>query len=93
MNYYFYIIYSELLDKYYLGYSSNLKDRINKHNTNHKGFTGRAKDWTLVYSEKYNSKEEAYARERQVKAWKSRKLIEKLISVGSEHPDYTSGGS
>jgi len=85
--YHFYIIYSAKLDQYYIGHTSQLSERIKKHNTNHKGFTGRANDWKIVYSEEYISKSLAYAREREVKTWKSRERIEKLLSsAGSEHP-------
>ena len=78
--FYFYILYSESRDKYYIGYTANLDDRIKTHNSNHGGFTGRTGDWVIVYKEIFGTKEEAYARERAVKKWKSRKLIEKLIS-------------
>ncbi len=70
-----------------MGYSQNPEDRLRKHNTNHKGFTGKTNDWEIVYSEKYSSKSEAYARERQVKAWKNRKRLVELIAKCSEHPD------
>ena len=60
---------------------------------NHKDFAGRTNDWTIVYTEEFDTKKKAYSRERKVKAWKSRELIEKLIQKGSEHPDFTSGGS
>ncbi|MBL7811480.1 MAG: GIY-YIG nuclease family protein, partial [Bacteroidetes bacterium] len=74
-------------DKYYLGYTCDeLAERLRKHNSNHKGFTGSQADWKIVYSEAFSSKTEAYARERQVKSWKSRKRIQALIA-GSEHPD------
>ena len=86
MNYYFYILYSAQLDKYYLGHTSNLEERLKKHHTNHKGFTGRENDWELKYFESFDSKSAAYSRELQVKKWKSRKMIEKLIAE-SEHPD------
>ena len=76
---YFYILYSASLDKYYLGHTSDLFDRIQKHNTIHKGFTGKANDWKLVYSETYPNKSEAYQRERQIKNWKNRTRIESLI--------------
>jgi putative endonuclease len=79
MPYHFYILYSAILDKYYLGHTADLPERIRKHNTHHKGFTGKSSDWQLVYSEIYPSKTEAYARERQVKAWKNRTRIEELI--------------
>ncbi|MEQ8361239.1 MAG: GIY-YIG nuclease family protein [Cyclobacteriaceae bacterium] len=82
----FYILYSTIANKYYVGHTTESIDtRVRKHNTNHAGFTGKFRDWKLVYSEDYASKELAYARERQVKDWKSRTRIEKLIA-GSEHP-------
>ena len=94
MPFYFYILHSQSIDRYYIGYTSNLEERLKKHNTHHKGFTGRVNDWRVVYTESYSIKSEAYARERQVKSWKSRKLVEELIGKkGLEHPDFTSGGS
>ncbi len=75
-----YIIYSPTKDKFYVGFTGDDIDiRIRKHNTNHKGFTGGKGDWQLKYQEEFNTKEEAMFRERQIKSWKSRALIEKLI--------------
>ena len=86
--YYLYILYSIRLDSYYVGYTSNLQERLRKHNRRHRGFTGRADDWAIVYTEGFNNKLEAAARERTIKSWKSRKLLVSLIrSAGSEHPD------
>ena len=82
----FYILYSSFLDKYYIGYTGDvLAERLRKHNSNHKGFTGGKGDWRIVYNEPFQTKEEAIKREKQVKGWKSRKLIHKLI--GLAHPD------
>ena len=80
MSYYFYILYSEKADKYYVGHSSDLDERLRKHNTNHKGYTGKCNDWKIVHTEIYLLKNEAYQREREVKKQKSRKYIEKLIN-------------
>ena len=97
--YYVYILYSERLTKYYIGYSDDVEARFKKHLTNHKGFTGKAKDWKIVYTEFFDRKEDAIKRELQIKSWKSKRMTEKLISqsncrsVDSEHPDFTSGGS
>ena len=78
----FYILYSKTIDKFYTGFTDDdISNRIKKHLTNHKGFTAKAKDWKLVYSEEFNDKKEAYARERMIKGWKSRKKIEHLISL------------
>ena len=80
LEFYLYILYSKLLNKYYVGYTGDkLEERLRKHNSNHKGFTSRASDWEIVFTEQIGSKEEAYARERQIKKWKSRKMIEVLI--------------
>ena len=78
--YTFYILYSDVADKFYIGHTGDdINERIRKHNSNHKGFTGNTHDWKLVYSEIFSTKQEAYSREREVKSWKSRKKIEMLI--------------
>ena len=80
------ILYSKAIDKYYIGYTSlYLEERLSKHLINHKGFTGKAKDWKVVFSEGFITKTEALAREKEIKRWKSRVKIEKLIFP--EHPD------
>jgi putative endonuclease len=82
----FYILFSTKANRFYIGHTTEpLEERIRKHNSNHKGFTGKFQDWKLVYRETYPSKQLAYAREREVKSWKSRSRIEKLIA-GSWHP-------
>lgn len=79
-----YILYSAFLDKYYIGYTGmSLQDRLTKHLSNHSGFTGRAKDWVIVYSESFELKSDAIRRERQLKALKSRTAIAKLILENS----------
>ncbi|WP_433832240.1 GIY-YIG nuclease family protein [Flavobacterium anhuiense] len=81
---YFYILYSKSLNQYYIGHTSeSLEERLRKHLSNHSGFTSKAKDWSVVYSEKFDSKSKAYLRELEVKKWKSRLRIEKLIQNSS----------
>ena len=82
--YHSYILHSKTLGKYYIGAcGDDLEGRINTHLSNHKGFTSRAKDWELVYVEKYLTKQEAFSRENQIKKWKSKKMVERLISSGN----------
>jgi putative endonuclease len=83
---YMYILYSATLNRYYVGSTGDaLTERLRRHNSNHKGFTGGLGDWQLVYTETFSDKFSAHKRELQVKKWKSRKMIEKLI--GSGHSD------
>jgi putative endonuclease len=76
-----YLLFSESKNRYYIGYSSNLKARLIRHNQKSKGFTGNTNDWKVVYTEQYNTKEEAQKRELQIKSWKSRIKIQELIST------------
>jgi len=43
--FYFYLLHSKQLGKYYIGHSKDPKNRLKKHNTNHKRFTGKVNDW------------------------------------------------
>jgi len=77
---YFYILYSNDLNQYYIGHTSeSLQERLRKHLSNHSGFTAKAKDWIVVYYEEFETKSLAYIRELEVKKWKSRIRVEKLI--------------
>ncbi len=81
MKYLIYIIYSDSLNRFYIGYTGDeMHVRLSKHNANHKGFTGKNADWALKYAEVFMTKKEALKREKEIKAWKSRVKIEKLIS-------------
>ena len=77
--YYTYIIYSDSNNQYYVGYTYELKLRLERHNLGWSKSTKSGIPWRLVYHEEYPAKSEAMSREREIKKWKSRKLIEKLI--------------
>jgi len=78
----FYILYSEKLDKYYIGSSNNLERRLYEHNIGHSKFTSLGVPWKVVYTEEYETSQLARKREMDTKKKKSRKYIEKLISGG-----------
>ena len=75
---------------FYTGYTSHLSKRLKKHNANHAGFTGRANDWIIMYHETFVNKTEALKRERQIKGFKNRERIEKLIHSKSENNEIAS---
>ena len=79
---YLYILYSTSLDRYYIGHTTlSPAERLQKHLTNHDGFTAKAKDWQIVYTESFPDDGLAYARERQVKAWKSKGKIQRTRQI------------
>ena len=79
MNFIVYILFSESKNKFYIGFTSNLEDRLIRHNQKSKGFTGSTNDWKIVYTENYEMKELARKRELQIKSWKSRIKILELL--------------
>ncbi|MFM2305653.1 MAG: hypothetical protein RLZZ367_322 [Bacteroidota bacterium] len=85
---YLYILYSESTDKYYVGATNDLDERLRRHQLDNDKYTSKGKPWVLVYKEEYPTKADAMKREREIKAKKSRKYIEYLI----EHPDAYRGG-
>ena len=81
-----YIFYSASLDKYYIGSTSlPIADRLRRHLTEHDGFTAKAKDWIVVYIQEFVSKELALAREKQIKKWRSRRMIEAVIAKSNRN--------
>ncbi len=77
-----YILYSNKIDKYYVGYTKDLNLRIQRHNSGWSRYTKSGIPWDLVYFESYATKIEAIHREKEIKRRKSRKYIEDLINTG-----------
>jgi len=75
-----YILYSKTADKFYVGATSSIEERLKKHNNKNKGFTQQACDWEIVYRKEFNEMSQALNHEKEIKNWKSRKMIVKLIS-------------
>jgi putative endonuclease len=77
-----YILKSERTGKYYVGHTSNLEERLSRHN---RGLTKTTRrlgvPWKVVYKEEHGTKVEAIRRESQVKSWKDREAIERLIRL------------
>jgi predicted GIY-YIG superfamily endonuclease len=63
---------------FYVGHTSNLDVRVSSHNRNDKisgKFTRKNGPWKLAWSEEHPDRASAMRRERQIKSWKSAKLI------------------
>ena len=56
----------------YIGYTNNLKKRVESHNLGKGAKFTRGKNWKLIYHEKYQTRKEAMLREIYLK--KNRKL-------------------
>lgn len=82
--YYIYILYSEISDKYYVGYTDNVHQRLAAHNTSERTtYTSKHRPWELMAVYECGAgRGEALKIERFIKRQKNRKLIEKLIAGG-----------
>jgi putative endonuclease len=78
--FYVYIIYSEKLDRYYVGSCDDLNRRISDHNRGRSKYTKPGIPWILKHSESHNTRPEARKREAEIKSKKSRKYIDWLIT-------------
>jgi len=77
--FYTYILKSEKNNSYYIGSCGNIDIRLNRHNKGLSKSTKRYVPWKLVHTEEFLTLSEARKREYQIKSWKSRKAIEKII--------------
>jgi putative endonuclease len=81
MDYCCYILYSETLQKFYIGETKNLEERLDFHKKAlpHK-FTAKAKDWEIYLVLLADNKEHAVNMERHIKKMKSSIYIRNLKS-------------
>ncbi|MCR6721175.1 MAG: GIY-YIG nuclease family protein [Chitinophagaceae bacterium] len=80
MSHYVYVLQSLKDEKYYIGYSTDVKARLEFHNSGLQRSTGHRIPFRLVHYEEYISKSEALAREKQIKSWKGGKAFKELIA-------------
>jgi predicted GIY-YIG superfamily endonuclease len=68
-------------DSLYVGETTDLQTREQHHNDGRGGsYTAQRRPVSIVYAERYSSREEALKRERQIKRWSLRK--KKLLVEG-----------
>ena len=74
-----YILHSASKDRFYVGHTSDLKDRFKRHNSGRSKSTKYGVPWNIVYTIEFNTKSEAYQFEMLIKSKKSRDYIFQLI--------------
>jgi len=80
---YVYVLKSLNSEHYYTGCTNNIESRIIEHNSGTVRYSSRYKPWTLIYSEKYTSKSEAFQREKYFKSHAGRNWLKKKFCLGS----------
>jgi len=80
--FYTYALFSKSLDRSYIGQTGNLERRLNEHLSELSTYTKRSDDWELVYHEAHTTRSGAMKREKQLKYFRGREYIRKLMSEG-----------
>ena len=77
-----YVLYSKSYDKIYIGFTSNLEQRLLSHNElGKKGWTIKFRPWELIHTEEFQLKSDAMNREKQLKTATGRNFIWSLIKA------------
>ena len=76
IEYVVYVLFSIENDKIYIGFTSNLEQRLLSHNElSTKGWTVRFRPWKIIYTEIFKDKASAMKREKELKSFKGREWI------------------
>lgn len=83
--FYVYILFSDKLNRYYIGTTDNVGKRLEEHNSNayQDSYTSKGIPWVLKVHFLLDSSKQAYDLEKFIKRMKSKVFIEKLI----QNPD------
>ena len=78
-----YVIKSDL-NKIYIGHTSNLENRIKRHNgllpVKKSSYTYKnGSNWRIIHKEEFDTRDEAIKREKELKSFKGRKFIKSLL--------------
>ena len=79
--YFLHILQCETTGRFYIGQTQDVPERLAYHNANYSKSLKNRGPWRLVYTEQYKTRSEAMLRERQLKSWKDRRMIERLLSA------------
>jgi putative endonuclease len=81
MSHFVYIIYSKVADKFYVGETCNVEERISQHNSGFydSSFSKQANDWQLFWSLECDSRNRALKIEKHIKKMRNRKFYQNLV--------------
>ena len=79
MAFFVYILRNSI-GRYYIGQTSDLSQRLQRHNDDKVFSTKNYGPWEIAYSQSFLTRSEAMAEEKRLKALKSKTAIDKLIS-------------
>ncbi len=79
MFYYVYVLQSLKNRSLYIGYTSNLWQRLKYHNSGYGYYTKRYMPWRLIHYEAYLNEKDAKRRERYLKTSQGSRLLKRML--------------
>jgi putative endonuclease len=79
--YWVYILFSEKLNRYYVGSTHSIETRLAQHTEDpmNGSFTSKTDDWELIFKIECQSQRQGLGIEEHIKSMKSRKYIQNLF--------------
>ena len=75
MRYFVYILFSPSNDRFYIGQTAELSNRLSQHNSGMVKSTAPYRPWEMVWYQIFGTRSEAMIRERRLKNRKSQRAV------------------
>ena len=79
MDYYVYILFSSKDQKFYIGYTTDLKSRVQQHLGGKVASTRNRRPLCLIFSERYINKKDAQRREKYLKSSVGKRMLRLIL--------------
>lgn len=79
MYYIVYILEDQKDETWYIGFTTNLKERLRAHNSKQSPYTSKKDNWKLIYAELYLNKLDALGREKFLKSGAGHRFLKKQM--------------
>ena len=76
-----YILLSAKNGKYYIGQTSDMRSRLQRHNSGRVPSTMKYRPWRLIHSEQLQTRADAMRREKEIKKYKGGILFQRLVGA------------
>jgi putative endonuclease len=76
MNFKVYILWSESLQRFYVGSTNNIEDRLHRHNSGYEKFTSRGRPWIMICDFDCGDRADAVSLENRIKKRGIRRFLE-----------------
>ena len=77
-----YILQSQKTQRYYIGSSEDIENRLEEHNSGETKSIRKGIPWKLIHSEQFETRAEAVKKEKQIKARGAKRYLESLNKSG-----------